>query len=222
MDLVRSYLIGFQQEQFPIESAQPPMQELYGDPSTLPMYGANLPLTQPSGGSYITQPLQYPEMRGVPMQVPGLPPVNYNSLPHQDNYSVMPVSDVANVGFTLSPVPAVMQQNKRVVEPTHSDVTPYVCPVATCRKEFASKQELRKHQVEHVENGKLYRCDYPNCNASFITASGLYKHRRMHSTSQRLFRCEYEGCSKVFATKHGLCLHQQNKHTNHKPYTCKQ
>lgn len=140
-------------------------------------------------------------------------------LPSMQTVQTLP--EVHGLTYPLQMLPGAVLPRKPE-PPVEEGVLPYACPLSGCGKRFASKLALRRHQVEHTENGKLYQCEQPGCNACFITASGLYKHRQTHAASQRQFRCDFSGCNKVFRTKHGLHLHQQNIHTRNKPYVCKE
>ena len=149
--------------------------------------------------------------------VPSLP----NGQTPQPLSSMQTLPEVHGLTYPLQMLPGAVLPRKPE-PPVEDGVLPYACPLSGCGKRFASKLALRRHQVEHTENGKLYQCEQPGCNACFITASGLYKHRQTHAASQRQFRCDFSGCNKVFRTKHGLHLHQQNIHTRNKPYVCKE
>lgn len=97
---------------------------------------------------------------------------------------------------------------KKVVAHTHGG---YACSV--CRKTFARRKILRRHQRFH-SGEKPYSC--PACSKTFALRKSLRRHMRFH-TGERPHVCVK--CGKSFRLRENLKAHVRF-HTGEKPFSC--
>lgn len=83
-----------------------------------------------------------------------------------------------------------------------------------CHKLFASKANLRVHQLCHQDNSRPHECQF--CGKRFTQRSTLRTHIRSH-TGERPYACTY--CPKRFADFSTFTKHERI-HTGYRPYVC--
>ncbi|KAM9487966.1 zinc finger protein 574 [Clarias gariepinus] len=104
---------------------------------------------------------------------------------------------------------------------SHTGQTPLRCPLAPCRKRFASSSSLAQHVVSHCRTPMSKRntprrfiCDF--CSKEFAYASTFAVHMRTH-TDERPFECTQ--CGKRFRQLPHLQDHERI-HSGERPFVC--
>lgn len=93
-------------------------------------------------------------------------------------------------------------QHKKAVH----DGGKFMCII--CNKFFASKQYLRKHNIQCHSKKKLMECHV--CGKSFPQGSQFKRHLLIHE--EKRFKCEYENCEKLFQFRASLVKHIETVH----------
>ncbi|KAK1795380.1 hypothetical protein P4O66_010557, partial [Electrophorus voltai] len=104
---------------------------------------------------------------------------------------------------------------------SHTGQTPLRCPLAPCRRRFASSSALAEHVLSHCRGAlgkrsapRRYTCDY--CSKEFAYASTFAVHMRTH-TDERPFECTQ--CGKRFRQLPHLQDHERI-HSGERPFAC--
>ncbi|KAJ8334394.1 hypothetical protein SKAU_G00400330 [Synaphobranchus kaupii] len=109
---------------------------------------------------------------------------------------------------------------------SHSGQTPLRCPLAPCRRRFASSSALEEHILAHCQSPedpgagspapkpRPFHCEH--CGKDFTTASSLSVHLRIH-TGERPYQCTQ--CGKRFRQIPHLRDHER-LHSGARPFNC--
>lgn len=104
---------------------------------------------------------------------------------------------------------------------SHTGQTPLRCPLAPCRRRFASSAALGEHLVAHCCGAlgkrnapRRFTCEF--CGKEFAYASTFTVHMRTH-TNERPFECAQ--CGKRFRQLPHLQDHERI-HSGERPFTC--
>ncbi|KAG9355789.1 hypothetical protein JZ751_000631, partial [Albula glossodonta] len=108
---------------------------------------------------------------------------------------------------------------------SHSGQTPLRCPLAPCRRRFATSAALEAHVLAHCQapdpdtmgstpKPRPFHCEH--CGKDFTTASSLSVHLRIH-TGERPYQCTQ--CGKRFRQIPHLRDHER-LHSGARPFSC--
>ncbi|XP_051576734.1 zinc finger protein 585B-like isoform X2 [Myxocyprinus asiaticus] len=104
---------------------------------------------------------------------------------------------------------------------SHTGQTPLRCPLAPCRRRFASNSALGEHLLAHCRGAlgkktapRRFKCEY--CGKEFAYPSTFSVHMRTH-TNDRPFECSH--CGKRFRQLPHLQDHERI-HSGERPFTC--
>ncbi|XP_064204073.1 zinc finger protein 665-like [Anguilla rostrata] len=109
---------------------------------------------------------------------------------------------------------------------SHTGQTPLRCPLAPCRRRFASSSALEEHVLAHCQAAedpdsrgpapkpRPFHCEH--CGKDFTTASSLSVHLRIH-TGERPYQCTQ--CGKRFRQIPHLRDHER-LHSGARPFSC--
>ena len=99
-------------------------------------------------------------------------------------------------------------------------VTPLVCDIDDCHKEFRTEKSLKSHRYMYHEIRERFVCQHPGCAFKATCPKMLSDHQLRH-TVDLPFECTVEGCSRRYMTRTTLNFHVKHSHTSEaKTYWC--
>ena len=100
----------------------------------------------------------------------------------------------------------------------HETSRPFKCTVNGCYKTFKTKYEVKSH-IERIHGDKGHPCDWPGCDFKSATKQLLNDHKSYLHSEERNFPCEWPGCDMKFKTRNNVVQHTKI-HKGEKPHQC--
>lgn len=94
----------------------------------------------------------------------------------------------------------------RLIRTKKDAVATFLCPEPGCSCTFESRQKLKVHLLNHIEDPRPYQCTVEGCGWAFATSYKLKRHLQSHD-KQRPHACQMEGCGRRFTTVYNLKAH---------------
>lgn len=104
----------------------------------------------------------------------------------------------------------VNKKRSRIVQDETGDEKEFICVIARCGKQFATKIQLQRHVQRHPENAK-FCCNHKGCEKKFGFKADFKRHVLIH-TGDRPFVCTAVGCTQKFTLKGNLLFHMKHLH----------
>ncbi|XP_037534616.1 zinc finger protein ZXDC [Nematolebias whitei] len=106
----------------------------------------------------------------------------------------------------------------RLIRTKKDTVATFLCPEPDCSCTFESRQKLKVHLLNHIEDPRPYPCTVEGCGWAFATSYKLKRHLQSHN-KQRPHTCQFQGCGRRFTTVYNLKAHLK-VHEQDKAFIC--